>query len=511
MELKIVFLVAACLTVGVYGVLRMPKYYSNHMVLQRAPARAILWGFADVIGDTVVVLKNGVQVEETTVQKSSSNGTIGIWKLKLPAERNAGPYDIQVKSSEGILSFADVMFGDVWMCSGQSNMQFKMREVYDSAHEIDDSIQYRDIRMIFSDFVKSSVPLDDVSIRHPWVYPIKGIIDEFSALCFMFARDLQKHLNYPIGIIESNWGGTPIEVWSSPDAINACPTTVKPSPSIYWPTDLGALWNSMMHPYLSMTIKGAIWYQGEANSGHPDLYACQFPAMINDWRKKFHANSDGETSEHFPFGFVQLAPFRAGNTIGGFPPTRWAQTTDVGYVPNINMPDTFMAVAVDLPDFNSPSGAIHPTYKQDVAARLVLGARNVAYGERNVIFQGPFPTAYNVDNGLHSLTITFDNGTGSLHMNNNNGFEVCCASTISGCSNPASWVAAPIKVTMTSKVQIDASGCQGNYHVAGVRYLWKESPCALKQCALYDSHTQLPVPPFVKTEVFKSQASIVVG
>ncbi|XP_053388661.1 sialate O-acetylesterase-like [Mercenaria mercenaria] len=255
MKLKIVFLVTTCLAVGVYGVLRMPKYYSNHMVLQRAPARAILWGYADVIGDTVIVLRNGVKVEETTVQKSGSNGSI----------------------------------------------------------------------------------------------------DWFSALCSMFAPDLQKHLNYPIGIIESNWGGAPIEVWSSPDAINACPTTAKPSPSIHYPTDPGALWNSMIHPYLSMTIKGAIWYQGEAFSGHPDLYACQFPAMINDWRKKFHANSDGETSDHFPFGFVQLAPYRAGNTIGGFPPTRWAQTTDVGYVPNINMPDTFMAVAIDLLDFNSPS------------------------------------------------------------------------------------------------------------------------------------------------------------
>lgn len=504
--------VVACLNFGVYGTLRLPHYYSNHMVLQRAPERAILWGYADVIGDTVTILKNGVQVEETTVQRSSTNASVGIWKVKLPAESNAGPYEIQVKSSEGSLSLSDVMFGDVWICSGQSNMQFKMSEVHDSAKEIDDSIQYNKIRMIFSTLLQSNVPLDDVTITHPWIYPVKGIIDNFSALCFMFARDLQKHLNIPIGLVESNWGGTPIEVWSSPAAISACPTTVKLNPSQWWPTDPGSLWNSMIHPYAPMTIKGAIWYQGESNAGHPDLYACQFPAMINDWRKKLHAASDGETSDHFPFGFVQLAPYRAGDTlIGGFPPTRWAQTTDVGYVPNSNMPNTFMAVAIDLPDFKSPSGAIHPTYKQDIAARLVLGARNVAYGEQDVTFQGPFPTAYTVNSAKHILTISFDNGTSSLQVKNHNGFEICCASTVSGCDNPTSWTAARITGTMMSQIGIDVSGCHGNYKVAGVRYLWRESPCALKQCALYDSHTQLPVPPFIKTEIFKSAESIVVG
>ncbi|XP_060553645.1 sialate O-acetylesterase-like isoform X2 [Ruditapes philippinarum] len=502
MEPSVILLVTACLTVGIHGTLRMPNYYSDHMVLQRAPARAILWGYADVIGDTVNIIMNGVKIEQTTVQRSTKNGTEGFWKVKLPAQTSPGPHAIQVNSSEGMLTFVNVMFGDVWICSGQSNMQFSMREVFNSTYEIDNSIQYNNIRMMFSDFVRSNVPLDDVSLKHSWKYPVKGTIDSFSALCFMFARDLQKHLKYPIGVIESDWGGTPIEVWSGPDAIKDCPSNFSFTPK-YVPTERGVLWNSMIHPYLSMTIKGAIWYQGESNSGHPDLYACQFPAMIDDWRKKFHAGSDGETSDHFPFGFVQLAPNRAGSAIGGFPPTRWAQTTNVGYVPNSNMSDTFMAVAVDLPDFNSPSGSIHPTYKQDVAARLVLGAMNAAYGDKSVVFQGPFPTEYKMNNGRHVLNITFDNGTGSLHINNNNGFEICCSSTTSGCNNQGAWVPAPIKVSEKSNVQIDTSGCYGN-NVTGVRYLWRESPCALKQCALYDSRTQLPVPPFIKIKMFKT-------
>lgn len=482
------------------SLLRFPNSYSNHMVLQQAPQRAVLWGYADVIGDAITVLKNGVNAGSTLVQKSLHNASVGVWKLKLQPESNtAAAYQIKITSSEGSISLSDVRFGDVWLCSGQSNMQFTMREVNDSGREINESIQHVDIRMIHSTLIQSNVPKDDVLIYHPWIYPTKGIIEGFSSLCYLYAMEIQKSLQYPIGLIESDWGGTPIEYWSSPDAIATCHT----GPS-------SVLWNSMIHPYLPMTIKGAIWYQGEANSGNSNLYACQFPAMISDWRKKFHAASDGETRDDFPFGFVQLAPWRPENLTDGFPPTRWAQTAKFGYVPNSLMPNTFMAVAIDLPDFNSPSGSIHPRYKHELAYRLALGARRLVYGETNVEYQAPFPTSYHLNAASHRLEITFDNGTANVHLLNNKGFEICCAHVeTSHCDAGVTWIDAPILNTHGAVVEINTSSCSGNNHVAGVRYLWRESPCLLKQCALYSNVQNLPVPPFIQTGGFNQFAEII--
>ncbi|KAL4233250.1 hypothetical protein ACF0H5_007934 [Mactra antiquata] len=474
------------------------------MVLQRAPERAILWGYASVINDRVIVLMNGIQVAETTVVQDSNNK--GVWKVKLPAESKPGPFEINISSSEGSFSLSDVMFGDVWLCSGQSNMDFRMSQVNNSAAEIDDSVAYRDVRMLFSKLVQSNTTVDDVQVNTPWIYPIEGVVDKFSALCFMFGRNLQKHLGYPIGLIESSWGGTRIEVWSSPTAINSCSgTSPKPVKFPQIPADNGVLWNSMIHPYLSMTIKGAIWYQGESNSGRFDLYKCQFPAMINDWRQQFHSASDGETNSQFPFGFVQLAPYRNLSDSTALAGLRWSQSTNIGYVPNVNMPNTFMAVAIDLPDVNSPYGSVHPRYKQDIAARLALGARNVAYGEHNVVFQGPFPTSYQTDHAQNLLTITFDNGTSHLQVNSNDGFEVCCKGQ--NCNAWNVWTPSTINSHTDSTVSIDVSGCHGA-QVISLRYLWRESPCKLKDCPLYSSHTMLPVPPFELKDLIHSTSII---
>ncbi|XP_053396061.1 sialate O-acetylesterase-like [Mercenaria mercenaria] len=183
--------------------------------------------------------------------------------------------------------------------------------------------------------------------------------------------------------------------------------------------------------------------------------------------------------------------------VGRFPKIRWAQTTNVGYVPNSNMPNTFMAVAIDLPDFKSPTGAIHPRYKQDIAARLVLGARNLVYSDSEVVFQGPFPTGYSINPQRQTMLITFNNDKSSLQVNHKNGFEICCASSATACKNQSSWAIVDIVQYQQSTVEIDTLDCYLQ-HIVGVRYLWRNSPCALKQCALYDSDTQLPVPPFKK-------------
>ncbi|XP_053395974.1 sialate O-acetylesterase-like [Mercenaria mercenaria] len=228
MDLNVIILTSVIC--GVRSTLRFSNSYSDHMVLQRAPERAILWGYADVIDDWVTVWMDGVLVSETTVTDNNDTtdaGPSGIWRVKLPAESDPGPHEIFVNSSEGVISLLDVLFGDVWLCSGQNNMQFSMSQVYNSGHEINDSLQYKSIRMLSTKRVRSSIPKEDVASIHPWMFPTKGIIDKFSAICFMFARDLQKHIDYPIGLISTTWGGTPIEVWSSPSAISKCPGKIK--------------------------------------------------------------------------------------------------------------------------------------------------------------------------------------------------------------------------------------------------------------------------------------------
>lgn len=248
------------------------------------------------------------------------------------------------------------------------------------------------------------------------------LLQYFSATCWFFGRDLANALgsNVPIGLLSTCYGGTNVEAWSSPDSLKKCGWVNPPladeerttrgamevaeeAPLIGNPdVNPSSLYNDMIFPLLNMTIKGAIWYQGEANVFNPSNYSCTFPAMIADWRVKWAAASG--TSPNFPFGFVQLAGYctcgepanECNNAIANISivaPVRWAQTAYYGYAPNKAMPYTFMATAVDLADPNSPECDIHPRFKQEVSRRLSLGALNTVYGQSSLPFQGPYPTA----------------------------------------------------------------------------------------------------------------------
>nr|KAG5691595.1 hypothetical protein BaRGS_023723 [Batillaria attramentaria] len=211
--------------------------------------------------------------------------------------------------------------------------------------------------------------LHAVTQKGPFVITVSSKrLAQSSAVCWLFGQYLYDHLHYPIGLVESSYGGTNIEAWSPPEALHDCSATTKRGPQ-----EDSVLWNAMINPLRSMTMYGAIWYQGESNSGH---YA------------------------------------------------KMAQTANYGYSPNPALPNTFMAVAMDLPDFDSPYGVVHPRYKQDVAERLVLGALNVAYGQNDVTFQGPFPTRFTRNEAQHKLTIEYDHGHTPIEIRSQDGFEV---------------------------------------------------------------------------------------
>ncbi|KAK3091603.1 hypothetical protein FSP39_021102 [Pinctada imbricata] len=452
------------------------------MVLQRG-ARTSIWGTSSKVGDTVHISINGSDVGHATVDASN------VWQVVFTPPPGIGPYTIQAKSSLGTRSLVDVLFGDVWVCSGQSNMEFFVDKLVNQTEEYKDAANYPHVRLFNLNHAAVNSTLSEIGrVRQPWALPSATSLHYFSALCWLYGKQLSQHLNYPIGLVETNWGGTPIEAWSSPDALSQCPAPSTKRAAFRDSHKPSWLYDGMIYPLLRTTIKGAIWYQGESNSGRPNLYACQFPAMIKDWRQKFNQASMNTTSVDFPFGFVQLAPSRPGDKlVHGFTELRWSQTAKVGFVPNFRMPHTFMAVALDLPDFQSPYGTVHPRYKHDIARRLVLSALAVAYHEKGFDFQGPFPSSYTLNSAKTQLTIEYDHGKTPIEIRTNHGFEIHCP------KGQPIWKNATMSSHTTTSVVLDVSGCGVDF----VRYAWRMSPCPLYKCAVYGRDSGLPAPPIL--------------
>ncbi|XP_060733451.1 sialate O-acetylesterase isoform X2 [Tachysurus vachellii] len=470
------------------------------MVLQRAPEKAVVWGYGTT-GALVEIYLAGPQSK----QVKSVPVFNGIWKVILDPVQAGGPYNLTAVQRGSEIVLTDVLFGDVWLCGGQSNMAFTVSQVYNASEELAMATNFPNVRVFQAALEMSSVELTDLAgVEVPWSRPTPEIIGgkdftHFSAVCWLFGRYLYKSLNYPIGLVESCWGGTPVEAWSSVRALHSCglkESTKNSSLSSYtndlrvWKSTV--LWNSMIHPLLNMTIKGAIWYQGEANAQYnQDKYSCTFPAMIDDWRMAFHTGSWGQTAQDFPFGFVQLSTY-SNDTHDGFQEIRWHQTADYGFVPNERMKKTFMAVAVDLPDKSSPSGSIHPRYKQDVAYRLVLGARAVAYEETGVNFQGPFPRQVLIENT--TINVTYDQKIRATLSSDI--FEICCSEEKKQCNFDSHWIPVPMKKQGRDYVLLSIAKCPlGN--VTALRYAWSDWPCAFKACPIYSTDGILPAPLFI--------------
>lgn len=466
--------------------LRFASYYGDHMVLQKSPESAVLWGYGPE-GAQVNVSLSGLITQKT----SPVTVTKGVWRVTLDPVEAGGPYTVKAVTEGSTATLTDVLFGDVWLCGGQSNMYFTTSEIFNASDELALAAKYPNVRTFMVALNMSEREVTDlIQVELPWTVPTAGSLADFSAVCWLFGRYMNKILNYPVGLVESCWGGTPVEVWSSSRALQQCGL----QGTTDGPKNNSILWNAMIHPLLNMTIKGAIWYQGEANAEyHQDKYNCSFPAMIDDWRMAFHQGSGGQTAIDFPFGFVQLSTYKKDATDDGFPNIRWHQTADFGFVPNSRMKRTFMAVALDLPDTTSPYGTIHPRDKQDVAYRLTLGARAVAYNEKDVSFLGPFPVQ--ILSSQTFVNITYDQSVAVTYSKDV--FEVCCSGTAAPCGSKSLWVAAPIMQQGPTTVQLSAGLCPATDKVAAVRYAWRDWPCDFKACPVYSTSGVLPAPPFI--------------
>lgn len=343
---------------------RLPKVFGDHMVLQRN-AQVAVWGWADA----------GEQVTVTLGSASATTqaGGDGKWQVRIATPDAGGPLELVVKGKNE-LKVTDVLIGEVWICSGQSNMEWSVAASQNAAEEAKNGEHPR-IRMITVAKIPAEHPASD--IMGQWQAASPQTVPQFSAVGYFFARHLEQELNVPIGMINTSWGGTICEAWTSREALQADadfkPLLDRASPfKAGQPNQAAALYNGMIHPLVPFGIRGAIWYQGESNVGRAVQYRKLFPAMIADWRQRF---GQGD----FPFLYVQLAPFKYGQD-----PRLLAEQWESQFK-TLGVPNTGMAVTTDIGDVKD----IHPRNKQDVGKRLALWALAKTYGKAELVYSGP--------------------------------------------------------------------------------------------------------------------------
>lgn len=406
---------------------RLPALISDHMLLQGGqPVR--IWGRADP-GESVSVSFRGQTV-------SSEADDFGRWSLFLNPSAPGGPFELAIKGKNQV-TVRDVLVGDVWVASGQSNMVWEVRQSDNAQQEIA-AAHFPQIRIFEVALKSSDVPLDDVT--GSWKPCTPESVANFSAVGYFFARHLFQQRKTPIAVIQSAWGGTPADSWTSLTALSSDPVLIvswnewakalaafpdaqaryelavrrwedsaskakaeaKPAPprpaapqgpGHAWTP--GGLYNAMIAPLVPYGIKGVIWYQGESNTGarRAPVYERLFETMIRDWRRAW---GQGD----FPFLFVQLANYAK---VG--PDTQWPALRNAQFR-TLDQANTGMAVTIDI---GNPDN-IHPTNKQDVGLRLALAARSVAYGEK-LVFSGPLYRQAVIEG--NKMRILFDHvGTG---------------------------------------------------------------------------------------------------
>ena len=373
------------------GGTRVPSFFSDHMVLQREmPVR--VWGW-DNPGTSVSVTLGEHQAQ-------ANAGDDGAWSVELPALAAGGPHELTIAGSKQI-KIADILVGEVWICSGQSNMEWTVSASDNSQDEIAQAdfpaIRHFKVHRRPADQPQSDLPGGGWQVASPTT------VGDFTAAGYFFARALHRELQVPIGIVGTNWGGTRIEPWTPPVGFQQVPKLADIAgklDSFPEKNDKGeinhqsplALYNGMIHPLIKFPVRGAIWYQGESNVGEGMLYLEKMKALIGGWRAVWN-------QPEMPFYFVQLAPFKYNR--GEALPQIWEAQTAA-----LEIPHTGMAVTYDIGNFED----IHPRNKQDVGKRLALWALAKTYGKRDLVYSGPLLKSAGVD--ANRVTVRFEHAAG---------------------------------------------------------------------------------------------------
>ncbi|MEW2923119.1 sialate O-acetylesterase [Muricauda sp. ANG21] len=395
LQVKILFFaVVLALSPSIFAQTQLPSFFNDGMVLQRNE-RVSIWGH-DKPGTSIQITGSWGSKAEA---RSDENGK---WSLRLSTPDAGGPYKVIISGSDEIV-FKDVLIGEVWLCSGQSNMAMPLKGFHDGASPINGAAETiknsrnKKIRLFKADLQAGLMPLDDVSGN--WTIAKPSTVEDFSALAYHFGTGLNKILDVPIGLIQTAWGGSSVEAWMDGQTLSLygikLPTEMPEKHKNVVPS---ILYNGMLHPYVPYSISGVIWYQGESNVSEPEEYGKLFPALIKSWRNKWG-------NEHLPFYFVQLAPFgykKDSSVNSAF--LREAQMQTM-----LNLNDTGMVVTLDIGECNN----IHPAEKKLIGERLVSLALANTYGVDNVLYSGPiYDTIVDRSGGKVQLGFKFGQGLG---------------------------------------------------------------------------------------------------
>lgn len=343
---------------AVIAQLRLPHILSDHMVLQR-DTMVQLWGWGKA-GSTVEI-KASWHAEITKTIVDAGGG----WNISVQTGKAGGPHTIRFSSGDDSLSLKDILLGDVWLCSGQSNMEWggeqNLKQIIDELPNLKDT----NIRLLQVPRYASAYPQED--IHSQWRTLSDTTLKPFSAIGYFIAKELRKELNIPIGIINSSWGGTSAEVWTASEVIHQDRLLIeaagKQSAVHYRPHQVASLWNSMIYPLHNFALSGVYWYQGESNVQTWSTYDLLMQKMISSWRLAW--------GQDFPFYFVQIAPFAYNSSLPLAALLREQQQRTSKAIFN-----TGMVVVTDLVDNIND---IHPTKKKEVADRLAALALNDHY------------------------------------------------------------------------------------------------------------------------------------
>ena len=450
----VVAIVLVCVHSG-FSEVRLPAVIGSDMVLQRDRPVPI-WGWADAGEPVTLTLRDSAEVVEQVRTRADQDGN---WQAELAPRPAGGPYSLTVNE----LELTGVMYGEVWLCSGQSNMEWPVLAADAAEMEIA-AAYYPDIRLFHVPRLPAGSPSPDTTAH--WQASSPETIATFSAVCYYFGREIHSELDLPVGLIAAAWGGTMIEPWTplvgfrsvdglgqladhavaadasyreqlpaTLEAVEAwiastraaierggpvmpMPESTHPLANEKQPT---ALYNGMIHPLVPYAIRGAVWYQGEANVGDGMSYRDKMEALIGGWREVW---GQGD----FPFYYAQLAPYdytfrsmlesRLGVDVS---PEYWRTLASrFGYevdpyrLPEIweaqtaalSIPNTGMAVTNDIGN----AADIHPTNKQEVGRRLSLWALARTYGKSNLAYSGPLYRSMEVRDG--DIVLRFDHADG---------------------------------------------------------------------------------------------------
>ena len=456
---------------------RLPAVFSDHAVLQR-DVKVPVWGFSDP-GEEVAVVIAG------QTHKATADGD-GKWRVTLePLSAGEQPLKLVVEGKDSRVERNDILVGEVWLCSGQSNMEWTVANSWNGDLDIAAASKPR-IRLITVTGLGSQTPVEDFDGQ--WHVCSPESVRDFSAVGYYFGRELQEQLDVPIGLIDNAWGGSACDAWIRRDRLEGnslyaaqlahwdklaaefdaeqAQRDGKPNPLVgqHRPANL---YHARLGPILGYALRGAVWYQGESNAGRAYQYREMFPLMIQSWREDW---GQGE----FPFYWVQLADFMAERPEPG--DSAWAELREAQTMTQDRLPNTGQAVIIDIGD----AADIHPRNKLEVAKRLARWALARDYG-RDVVHQSP--RYKSMETQGDTIVLTFKDVNGSLQTLDGRDVE---GFAIAGADRRWTWAEA--KMVAPDKVAVRSLSVP---NPVAVRYAWADNPV----CNLYN-RVGLPVTPF---------------